>query len=319
MDKHVKQKIKFAAKVSSLIIILLISAYFFRQHSDELRKVMRLSSGQFTVISLLLTANFLVDGLAFRALLTAFQIKLNFSEWFGLTMLSRVGNYLLFRSGLALRAGYLKKFHRLELKNFIVGLFLMSLVQAFCAALLTAGGMLYLYYVSAVFSPTVFITAAFILFSLAGLYFLPADRLPKINARLGRLAEWLYAWSAIKKNPPLIVRLLILTLASIALAVARIYFIYGLFYQPVSPLNALVMVAAGLLAGFISITPGALGIKESIMAYVARINGEDFVEAAIVASIDRIAAIIWVFAFGLVFGLYLSKRKIFNRGIKQNI
>ena len=97
------KKIKFIIKLLSLFIVLIISFYYINNNLDQFNKIFNLTIKYFIILSFITIIGLIVDGLLFKTVLYFFNIKLNYKEWFGLTVINRFSNYLLILWGLKFR------------------------------------------------------------------------------------------------------------------------------------------------------------------------------------------------------------------------
>lgn len=85
-------------KVISLAILFLFLLWiilYIRNHISEFNNIFDLSLRVVTIISMLLLADSVILGLFNKILMQDFDISLQFKEWYGLSLVSNLWNYIL--------------------------------------------------------------------------------------------------------------------------------------------------------------------------------------------------------------------------------
>src|SRR3990172_6330318 len=113
-----KLYLKKIISIIVFIIIIVIIGYYLKSNWTFFEDLKITSRG--SLIGLILTAWFSIylTALFFAESLLPFRIKLCFKEYFGLTMITLMGNYLLPFSGIGVRAVYMKNVYKFSYRNF---------------------------------------------------------------------------------------------------------------------------------------------------------------------------------------------------------
>lgn len=109
-------------KIQILVLIILIACFavYCYQHIDEFRQLNIVNAIYFVPLFFLYVLFFINNGLILKYFLEPFDIRLRFKEWFGLSVITTMGNYLTpFRGGAVARAVYLKKKHKFSYSYFL--------------------------------------------------------------------------------------------------------------------------------------------------------------------------------------------------------
>ncbi|MGB2961368.1 MAG: hypothetical protein WBC52_03020, partial [Candidatus Omnitrophota bacterium] len=110
-------------KAFSVLLLIMILALFFvymKSRKQDFLMLSRLSPDSIAMLCLGALMFKLALGYNFRILISFFGIKLAFREWFGLTGMAAMANYLLpAKAGLAAQAVYLKKEYGFRYMNYL--------------------------------------------------------------------------------------------------------------------------------------------------------------------------------------------------------
>jgi len=302
-----KKRTKFAIRLFS-IIIAVISFYYIFNHLDEFAKISQLKWQWFVILSAIFLLGLTVNGYLFRTLLRHFNIYLSLKEWLGLTVLNIYSNYLFVRGGPFVRGIYLKKVYKLSYINFVAIFIFIAIVQLFCVSILSLFSILFEYFSCCVFNTYLFVLFTSLMVISAMLFLLPQTILRFLTKYRQHLSSLVEEWLKIRRKRNFIIGSGLLIVIWILLSCLRIFLIYGMIFEAISFPSAIIIGSMGFLSLFILLTPGSLGIKEALMSYTAKLLGGRFAEAAVVASLDRAVAVIWIFILGLLFSIWYSRK-----------
>jgi uncharacterized membrane protein YbhN (UPF0104 family) len=220
-------------------------------------------------------------------------------DWFAVVTVNSFANYLPLSAGLAAKAFYLNRVHAMPYGRFAVGQMALLLlvvsthgfvglaaitlwqpesagwIAAGCAAMAACGGLLWL----------------------------PES----VTRRLGkRFASWSAEPIAQLRQSALAVMAAQVGVLLTAAVSLKLGFSTG--NADVSMTACMLFSAAAVLTRLVSITPGALGIREFLIAGLAVATGFELQDAIIASVITRVADMIAIFTLGGVFTYTLSKR-----------
>jgi uncharacterized protein (TIRG00374 family) len=130
--------------------------------------------------------------------------------------------------------------------------------------------------------------------------------------RFQRVGETLAAVRAgvqeIRADRPGLLRFVSWTVAFFAVQGAGLWVAFDAVRSPASFSQVMIIHCAASVSFVIAITPGGLGIKEGVTAFMAGILGLDPELALLAALIDRAAIAVVVLTVGLILGPRLSSR-----------
>jgi len=300
-------------KIFQILVLLILIGWFasyFYQHIEEFREL-KIVAPFFLVPIFLLTTLFLINnGLVLKYFLEPFNIKLKFKEWLGLSVINTMGNYLTpFRGGTAAKAFYLKTRYRFSYSYFLgtlAGMTIIAfLINSFVGLLTT----ILLYYIYGFFNILIFAIFLFVFLFLLGIVFfsptVKETKCPFVN----KLINVINGWHLIKSNRKIIAITSLISLINVAIMLFTIFLEFRVFGISISLLSALFLSIMSTLSLFVSITPGALGIKEAIVAFTAVVINVPISQALTISFLDRVISLMIILILGPVFSYVLMNQK----------
>lgn len=278
--------------------VAVLGGYLYEQRA-HIADSWSLDPGRFLAIAGLMVASLALRGVANRLFFGGLGVRAPFRDWFAVVTVTAFTNYLPLSAGLLAKAFFLKRVHALSYGRFAVGqagLLLLVLATngvAGLAALSVAGSDGLLGPVGAGFAAMV---------AAAGLLFLP-------ESLARRLPAWLpwdaHAAPVARRAWPVIAALQLAILGATALG---LWLAFAMGAGPVSLAACVIFSAAIVLTRVVSLTPGALGVREFLVGGLAWLTGFELRDAVIASTIVRVAEMAVVFALGAVFTWSLSER-----------
>jgi uncharacterized membrane protein YbhN (UPF0104 family) len=250
------------------------------------------------------------NGLFLREFAAKFGVELTPKEWFGLSVVTTMGNYITpFSGGMVARAAYLKHRHNfpyaqfatLLASNYLVTFWVIGVVGAL--ALLTFGMAVWSYWQLFVF----FIAVAV---SISASILFPVLRLPWKNRIAKAVNTSLAGWRLVKNDRALLAKLVAYTLSNILLNALCLWVAYDALGSHVPFRSALLV---GLLTSFsllIGITPGNLGIQEAVVSLSSGLLGIGAGQGLLAALLVRGATVVPAFTLGPIFSFVLTHKLV---------
>jgi uncharacterized protein (TIRG00374 family) len=289
-----------------ILILMIWFAVYFYQHIDDFRRLRIVNTIYFVPLFFLSILFLINNGLILKYLLDPFGIKLKFKEWFGLSVVTTMGNYITpFRGGAIARAGYLKNTHRFSYSYFMSTLTGIYIIVFFVNSFIGLLTMILLYYFHGFFNVFLFITfLVMFLFLSSVVIFSPQIKATKYGY-INKFISVLNGWYLIRSNKKTILATCLISLVNIAIIVLMMFLEFKVIGINIPILSVLFLSMVSTLSLFISITPGALGIREMIIAFTATVIDIPIAEALTVSVLDRIIGLIIIFIFGPIFSYIL--------------
>jgi uncharacterized membrane protein YbhN (UPF0104 family) len=291
-----------------VLVLVLVGIALYLSSQPELLAALENMSPEAVLWLVVLRLLFLgTNGLFLRDSARKFGVRLVPREWFGLSIVTTMGNYIApFSGGMIARAAYLKRRHAFPYAQFVALLTSYYLVSFWVigvvgiAALSTLGTALRFYWQVLVFFAAVVV-------SISALVAFPSVTLPWSNRLAQLVSTSLQGWALVKKDMPLLTRLMAFAFANIVWNGLSFWVAYGALGSPVSFRGALLV---GLLAAFsilLNVTPGNLGVQEAVVSLSSELLGMGVGQGLLVALLIRAATLILVFALGPLFSLLLTR------------
>jgi len=253
-------------------------------------------------------------GYNFRVLISFFNIDLVLKQWFGLTCIASMANYILpAKAGTAAQAVYLKKEYDFKYSNFlssITGFYAVTfLVNSIAGMVLsaylfskgkTAGSDIFIFFSAALMITVIFLVMIY--------------HFPKITTRFSFIQGF---FDGLKNfhNKPKRALFLIASQVGVILAVGiRLLIAFRVLGIGIDLVSCMVIALITSFSIFISITPGNLGIKELLITFSSSILGVSPGQALMVAIVDRSMDVVISFSSGYAF-TYLPALK---KGRQEN-
>ena len=258
-----RNKLRPVLATTVLIVTVVVFMYYLRHHPEALRQLGKIP---LPILGLLLGLYgvFLVTLIWIqRATLLLCEVTLGRKESMLLVMYSSIINFFgPLQSGPAFRAAYLKRKHDVKLKKYAVAtLFYYAFFAAF------SGLFLLTYFIGLWALGGIVLAVSFVPFVLRHDHLLPSRfQLLKLE-HVGTLAA--------------------ATLAQVSTVAVIFYVELGSFGQHISTVPALIYTGAANFALFVSLTPGAIGFRESFLLFSQHLHHISSSQIVTASLIDR--------------------------------
>jgi hypothetical protein len=281
---------------------LAVLAIFLIRNRDYIALHYALRPEAFAAMAALVVATLGLRGLAHRALFGRMGISASAFDWFRLVTVSSFTNYLPLSAGMLAKAFFLKRVHSLPYRRFAVG------QVALLVVIMSTNGAVGLATLALDFPEHVagIVGGAFALMTAAAaLMFLPTAAVRRLSGRwlaweADAAPEIRLAWPAVALFQ---VGILFATAATLRIA-------FGLGSSQVGFAACVVFAAASMLTRLVSITPGAIGIREFLVGGLAHLTGFSLTDAVIASTAVRSVEIAVIFALGGIFTHHFSGQVI---------
>ena len=299
------------------IALLAVFIVYVVAHWEELEVIKTISLQAIVLLVLLNIALYIVLGSTLNAFLKLFNISLSPVTFTSLSIITSFGNFFLpMRGGAALRAVYLKRWHKLPLTLFLSALsaqllFLVNFISLIGAVILPfIPSIPYHLHISALFFLSFLVTLIFIFKPINFSALVP---FPWLRERVNFFCDGLNVVSKSKET------FLFVSFTYFLVLIISATMLYvelndlGILTNnnvPITFLECLFFSSIVLLSSIFLITPGALGIREAMLMSVSNlvgINPNDILAASL---IDRGATLLTIFIFmPFATALCVSKNK----------
>lgn len=261
-----------AAKMVLTLVFFIIAGLYIWQKKDEFRELDWPSLAAVLLVAAAFVVN--VALVSIYNLITARRLgtHLTLGESFMLSAVVAAGNFVLpVRAGTGLRALYMKRVHDFPISYFASGAVIFFVVTVFSMSLAAVCLLFAIYLKLGYFRGDLSILFPFaMIVSIIGVMIVRPGR----KHRLGNDQSWL---GSFQRSLFLILGERKLVLAAFAI-VTTIFAIASLAWSvalrdsapDITVLEALLLAASQIIAGFITLTPGATGFQELVALYVGK-------------------------------------------------
>ena len=301
-----------------IIVAFAISTYIYYQpYSLKFLKNVNLSNFIFLIILRILFQ--IINGLLLREFASKFGTFLKPKEWFGLSIVTTMGNYISpFSGGMLARAAYLKHRHAFPYTQF--------------ASLLAASYLIYFGAISVAGAITVIIygeALAFywqmvsfwvgVILIISTLIILPTKRFPWNNRLTTIINRSINGWAFIKADKALLFKVAIYTLLGIALNGLSFWVAFrALADFPVSFGAVFLISLLSVFSILFNLTPSNFGIQEAIISLTSGIFDMGTGLGLMASLLIRVTSLIPAFTLGPIFSFVLASELRNNTRKNEN-
>ncbi|MBW2630455.1 MAG: flippase-like domain-containing protein [Deltaproteobacteria bacterium] len=256
----------------------------------------------------------ITNGLILREVASKFNIVLTIKEWFGLPFVTAMGNYITpFSGGMIARASYLKYRHNFSYAQFVSVLGASFLIFFWIAGMTGIITLILSLERSAIYWQLIFFFGAVVL-SISMVAILPSVKLPGNNRLSTLINNSLEGWDFIKSDLFLLTKLALYTLANIFINGISFWLAFvALYGTSLSVGKAFLISLFSTFSILVRITPGNLGVFESIVSLSSGILGVGVSPGLMVSLLIRAASMIPIFTLGPIFSFVLTRELAGNK------
>ena len=313
---------KINKKVIKIFIYLLITfgvIIFINKFKEEFSNISIVKPIFLIPLSILVLIFFAVNGLVNKILLKEFKIYLTFKEWFGLSIINTIGNYIApFRGGSISNALYLKKKYKFSYSSFLSLLSATYIIVFWVNSLLGIVSLIFVKVFYNNFSIIIFLFFLLIFLTLTTLILLS----PKIKTSkyiyLNKFIDVINNWHTTRKNLKIIMIISFLAFLNNILIVSMSYLEFLILGEYIVISKLFVLSVFSSFSIFLSITPGNLGIREAFSVYSGQLLGIPIVKVVAISIIDRFINFILSFILSLYFTNTLLGKTVKHKELINN-
>jgi uncharacterized membrane protein YbhN (UPF0104 family) len=317
-------------KISSIAVFLACALFlcsYVRNNLSDFTRITEISLPYVLLIGCVCLAMLVVNGLFLKVLTVSFGIDLHFFEYFSISIITSIGNmFLPMKGGAGFRAVYLKSRYDFDYSYFLSSLAANYIVVFGITSAVALGFLALLYFESGVFSlPAVMVFLA-VGAVTAWAAFFPPHTLEWIPFRWARerANQVLSGWHVMRKSTKTVRNLCSLTALNLFLASAGTWLEFAAFHMKdphgngIGFLQATIFTTIGTLSFLVSITPAALGIKESLLMFSSRFLEIAPSQALAVSLLDRSVNVVVLCLFFSFASIYINKKFKIKKAAEVN-
>ncbi len=299
--------IKKALSVIVFILIAVVISYYLKTHWQEFHEIKIVSWWYFTGLFLSTIVSIWVTSLFFKKSVEPYSLKLTFKEYFGLTMITLMGNYLIPFSGLGVRAIYMKKVYKFSYHNFLTTI-IANWITNFI--IYSFGGIvaLIIYYLRTHTINWILVTVFLSVMIISLITFIPIKIEKKSGKIFSKIIAPLLQWQEYFRHKDILQALFVITFWQFIFSALMFYFGYLAFGFKITFVESFLPTALSLYSSVIRLVPGSFGFYEFAVVYPSKVVGLSITQGIAVSAITRLATMFWTFALGIIFSYILLRK-----------
>lgn len=235
--------------------------------------------------------------------------QIGFGENFILAAGGNFANYLPMRVGTIVRGRYMKQVHGLRYARFGSVFGIRTVLMLSASGILGTIGTLGLWLFEGRAAWLLLVAFMAMLLATAAAVFFRLPRAKESGARLPRIwNDFLDGFATARARPRVSALVLVLLVLSQAALGLRLFISFDAFQVQASAWLLVLLAPIVVLISFTAITPGALGLREAAIGYVALATGYDFNLGLFAGSLDRAVILALTLAIGTPSFVYVWRR-----------
>lgn len=300
-------------KITSNIVFLSIFVWLYVQNAGSVDIVKEISWSLFFMITIIQFLGLVVNDIVIKTVVSSIGTSLSFLSGLYSAFISSFGNYFLpLSGGAALRGYYLKKHHKFSYKKFITVMYGLYAVSFLFTSLVLLTALTVLNINGGAISTGLYIFAL-VIFIFSFLLFtgqpmpvtLVINKMDHLNLRfVAAIFEKIHrvtnGWAEIVADKNLKLKLICYTLMNISLRTFMYFVMFKGLGINVGIMQVLVFNSLISLSLYVTLTPGSLGIRESILLFFSStlaIGDEQILAINLVDRFSMISVLLLLFLY----------------------
>lgn len=282
------------------IAILAFLIWYIAGHWQSVKALLKLNALELVIIYFVSFVGTFNSAVVVMAILSPMGVKTLLVDMIILQNARTLLNYVPMKFGTLFMANYLKRHYGLRYSHFGIFSVFLTLLLSVAACLTGLLAMILVYGLGSVQKQI--LAGVFLVYLIASVFmiFIPLPA-PKGSSKLAVLfREFLLGRSAVTKNKRSLFTAAVFLLFNFIITAVRLAIIYHNMDIKVHPAGFLVLGALGYIIMFVNLTPGAIGIRETVLGAGAVVIGIPLEAGITAALIDRAIAISWAFVVGSI-------------------
>lgn len=306
---------KYISPILTTVVLILFGAYLY--NNPQIISQLALVNWIYIVIIMFIYLFvFFLEGIFVLISLKIFNKEILIKESFFLSIVSRIGNYLLpMRAGAIFRATYLKKKYNFEYTKFLSTLYGYYIIFFLLNSFIGVSVLIIRYLDIKVLSISLLLFFSSIILAMLFLIFvrvswskyIKSDR-GLISKILSMIDKFVKGWTLIVRDKRHFLMLLLIALGNILLNILIVYIEFISVGKTIDFVGVVIYTCISGLSLLISITPGSLGIREAAFLITSQSIGITENEVMQLAFLDR--GIMFVLLFMLLISILILNKKL---------
>ena len=295
------------AVVSLTIIAVFI--YYIYSRRDQYLELLQLSPTGVILLFIISLAFPLLNGMQntylYRGLGTS---EFSFSDGFLITAASTLANQLPIPGGIVSKGVYLKYKHNLSYTKFTSSTIALFLCYLSVNGFMGIGTLLYWLLIEKKSASPILLICYAGMVACIFVFWLPIERIRVPEKLYQRVSQAIEGWVAISKNPLMLLKIVFLQIILVILLSIRYWLAFHMLSQNVTFGQTMLFASASILTQLVSIAPGGLGVRETIVGAVAATLGFDVGISVVAVGLDRLVVTAMILISGWISMLILGRQ-----------
>lgn len=288
---------------------VLLCAHYVFGHWQDFAFVAAVSFPAIAAAGLLVLVSYILNAYQLSLFLNNFKVSLGVVELMALTTGMLLGNLLIpMRGGTGGLALYLKRVHHLDFGSFAAIYAGTALLIVLINSGMAIAALIMLGWLHNFSHPLLSIFVVGIFACCLYLSLFPPPIRWKRSGLLGLAFRAARSWHLLTRNRRLLLALALSFLAMAFALMSAFYLIYYALGMPLSASAVLITSSLGNIANLIPITPGSLGIFDTVMIQIPQIFGLDPARSIAATLVFRVLSFFWAFLFGIPGMIYIFRK-----------
>ena len=301
MEKNQKKWKNVILSLLLYIIVFFLLYNFIKNNISDISQIKNITLDYLLYSSFFVSITLILLGIKTKLIVNHYGIHLSKTEWLGLGVINTFWNYIFLKGGVMARAVYLKK------KNLSYSNFSSIIIVTHVISLMLFSFLSFIVFVFASFYFQISLFEIIIFFLILFFAMILVLR-GSIKTKNKILKIFLKNKEGIRKNKPLIIKLVFLEFIIVIIYALRLKII-GNFFNYDIPITIYFLTAlfSNISVNILNLIPGGLGIKEAGAGFIFKVFNFNLEHGIIITLIDRIIAILIILPLGIFFNLILLK------------
>jgi len=302
-----------------LITILLICwlVFYIKNENEKLATLLNLNFTQIILLSFICLILFIPKGLIRKLMAQRLGVHLVFIDWYGLFMVTNFISLIIpARGDFVFSAAYLKRKYELPFSKFGSMIYGNAILLAIVLSLEASLGLLLLGIIQGTWNFKVFGIVIAIGFGALPFALLSRSYIQGENLFVKKLKNALEGWEQLRSDKKLLLKSGLLVVTNSLIFTIWMYASYQVLgFNP----QLIPVFFAGVvtqMSFFFSLTPGNLGVRETIVGFVSQVTGLGFTEGVAVTILQRVISMAIFFIAGSFFSLFIINDLL---AVKKNL
>ncbi|MCK9568241.1 flippase-like domain-containing protein [Candidatus Pacearchaeota archaeon] len=304
-----KPLIKTIISVVVMLVLAGLLIYYIRNHLSDFNQISLINPLWLIPLIALFLLSYFFIGLQTKVLLEPLGVKLKHLEVYMLSIVTGFYNIITpAHGGMGIRAVYLKKKHNFTYTNFLASLAGMYVLTFFIGSLFGLISLFLIYEIYRIFNWIVFFIFLGLFIPLLLIIIFSPEFKESKNKFLNKFIHVANGWNIIKKDKKVIWKCLFFTLIMLLISTTTQILSYHIFGINLHFIQGLFLATIGSITILIQLTPGNLGVSETVAVFSALILGITPATSLSVAILGRIVQMLTMFTLGPIFSVILLKK-----------